>query len=277
LKLCLSVFAFVIGVYWHGLAVYTLMAFTIKLWLLALLSINSLTTSASPALTSVESRPGDDIALPPLVPAKIKITDAPNDPAGKLVKLRYGPLVVPANSMFSVLPKEMGGPVIHKPCEECYLGAFQGGLEYEDGSEANVDTGMYLHHFVIVNNNQPDWLCGLRMGSMFRSQYVYNSGNERPPVRLNSKHKFGMRVDKEDTFGTAGEIMNMSNETKTVYATTIYEVIPLNTPGYREATHLRIDVWMCGASDVPAKLGAYKYTGPKYKSPYSGVILHVDG
>lgn len=253
------------------------MAFAKKLLLVALLGLNSLTTSALPAVTSPELRPEDDIKLPPLVPAKIKVNDLPNDPAGKLVKLRYGPLVVPGNSMFSVLPKEAGGIEIHKPCEECYLGAFQGGLEYEDGSEANVDTGMYLHHFVLVNNNKPDWLCGLRMGSMFRPQYVYNSGNERPPVRLNSKYKFGMRVDKEDTFGTAGEIMNMSNQTKTVYATIIYEVIPLETPGYREATHLRLDVWMCGASDVPAKTGAYKYTSPKYKSPYSGVILHVDG
>jgi hypothetical protein len=253
------------------------MASTKGLWLVTLLSLHCLLALAHPAASNLEARPSDDIQLPPSVPAKIKLTDAPNDPAGKLVKLRYGPLTIPPNSMFSVLPEYAGGVKIHKPCEECYLGAFQGGLEYEDGSEANVDTGMYLHHFVLVNNNKPDWLCGLRVGAMFRPQYVYNSGNERPPVRLNSKYKFGMRVDKEDTFGTAGELMNMSNETKTVYATIIYEVIPLETPGYREATHLRLDIWMCGASDVPAKTGAYKYTAPKWTSPYSGVILHVDG
>jgi hypothetical protein len=250
---------------------------TTILWLATLLSLDNLTTFARPTIEDLQARPVDDVKLPELVPAKIKITDKPADPAGKLVKLRYGPLIVPPNSMFMVLPEEAGGVKIHKPCEECYLGAFQGGLEYEDGSEANVDTGMYLHHFVLVNNNKPDWLCGLRTGSMFRPQYVYNSGNERPPVRLNSKYKFGMKVDKSDNFGTAGEIMNMSNDTKTVYATIIYEVIPIDTPGYREATHLRLDVWMCGASDVPAKAGAYKYTSPKYTSPYSGVILHVDG
>ncbi|TLD32149.1 hypothetical protein E2P81_ATG05125 [Venturia nashicola] len=219
----------------------------------------------------------DEIDLPQGVPRKIRMSDKPNDPAGKMIKVRYGPFSLPPNSLFTALPETAGGVKIHKPCEECYLGAFQGGLEYEDGTDANVATGPYLHHFVIVNNNKPDWVCGLRSGSMYRPQYVYNSGNERPPVRLNTKHKFGMRVDYEDTFSAAGELMNMSNETKVVYATTIYEVIPLNTPGYREATHIRMDVWMCGGSDVPAKDGRYKYTSPEWKSPYAGVMLHSDG
>jgi hypothetical protein len=86
-----------------------------------------------------------------------------------------------------------------------------------------------------------------------------------------------MRVDKEDTFDTACEVMNMSNQTKTVYATMIYEVVPLDTLGYSEATHLRLDVWQCGASDVPARIGAYKYTSTNFTSPYSGVLLHNDG
>ncbi|KAE9963117.1 hypothetical protein EG327_001675 [Venturia inaequalis] len=202
----------------------------------------------------------DETNLPQGVPRKIKMTDKPNDPAGKLVKVRYGPFSLPPNSVFTALPEAAGGVKIHKPCEECYLGAFQGGLEYEDGTDANVASGPYLHHFVIINNNKPDWVCGLRSGSMYRPQYVYNSGNERPPVRLNTKHKFGMRVDSEDTFSAAGELMNMSNETKVVYATTIYEVIPLETPG-----------------DVPAKDGSYNYTSPEWKSPYAGVMLHNDG
>ncbi|QDS69179.1 hypothetical protein FKW77_000002 [Venturia effusa] len=252
------------------------------LWFFAALVLTSL-ASAGPLSSDLGVGPEkypddpDEIKLPQGVPRKIRMTDKPNDPAGKLVKVRYGPFSLPPNSVFTALPEAAGGVKIHKPCEECYLGAFQGGLEYEDGSDANVATGPYLHHFVIVNNNKPDWVCGLRSRSMYRPQYVYNSGNERPPVRLNTKHKFGMRVDYEDTFSAAGELMNMSNETKIVYATTIYEVIPLDAPGYREATHIRVDVWMCGASDVPAKSGAYKYTSPEWKSPYAGVMLHSDG
>jgi hypothetical protein len=253
-----------------------------RLWLLAVLGLSSLALAA-PLTSDLRASPQDfssadeEIALPNLVPRKIRISDKPNDPAGKLVKVRYGPFTLPPNSVFSALPEQAGGAKIHKPCDECFLGAFQGGLEYEDGTDANVNTGPYLHHFVVINNNKPDWVCGLRAGSMYRPQYIYNSGNERPPVRLNTKHKFGMRVDTEDTFSAAAELMNMSNETKVVYATTIYEVIPINTPGYREATHIRMDVWMCGGSDVPAKNGSYTYTSPTWKSPYAGVMLHSDG
>lgn len=247
-------------------------------WLVAFMGLAGFVASAPAIASGTAIQTTDDIKLPPGVPSKIKMTDKPNDPAGKLIKIRSGPYTIPPNSMFGTLPVESGGVVINKPCDECYVAAFQGGLEYEDGSDANVDTGMYLHHFVIVNNNKPDWVCGLRYNGMMRMpQYVYNSGNERPPVRLNSKYKFGMRFDKEDTLSSAGELMNMSNETKTVYATTIYEVIPLDTPGYREATHLRMDVWQCGGSDVPAKKGAYKYTSVDYDIPYAGVILHNDG
>jgi hypothetical protein len=248
-----------------------------KLCIAALLGFAGLALSIQETDTGFQVQPLDDIKLPPSVPAKFKITDKPADPAGKLVKVRYGPFTIPPSSTFMPLPDLAGGQVVHKPCDECYLGAFQGGLEYEDGREANVNNGMYLHHFVVINRNKPDWLCGLRTGGMFRPQWIYNSGNERPPVRLNSKYKFGMKIDKSDTFGATTEIMNMSNQTKTVYATVIYEVIPIDTPGYREATHLRLDLWLCGGSDVPAKKGAYQYTSHKYSSPYSGVILHNDG
>jgi hypothetical protein len=217
------------------------------------------------------------VPLPEGVPRKIELTDKPNDPAAKLVKVKYGPFRVPPNSMFSNLPVYAGGAEIHKPCETCWLGAFQGAMEYEDGSDANVESGIYMHHFVIVNENKPDWLCGIRAGGLFRNQWIYNSGNERPPVRLNTKHKFGMRVDKPDRFSALGEIMNMSNETKTVYTTVTYEVVPIDTPGYREATHLRLDGWICGGSDLPAKKGFYQYHSANWTSPYSGVILHNDG
>jgi hypothetical protein len=224
----------------------------------------------------------DEIDLPPLVPPKIRLTDEPNDPRGKLVKMRYGPYVLRPNSTYpSSRLDRVNSPTIYKPCEECFLGAFQGGLEYENGSIANVDTGVYLHHFVVVNNNKPDWLCGSyrdeNTGTYYPAQYVYNSGNERPPVRLNSRYEYGMLVNKTDTFGAAVELMNMSNETKTVYATVIYEVIPPDTPGYKEATHLRIDVLFCGGSHIAAKTGAYTYNSMNYTSPYAGHILHSDG
>src|ERR1700749_2567207 len=164
------------------------MASARKLWLIALLSFASGSLSVRPRSTIARRHTSDDIDLPPSVPAKIKLTDPPNDPRGRNVKMRYGPYLLKANSTYPYRGLDWTkSPVIHKPCEECFLGAFQGGLEYENGDPANVDTGVYLHHFVVVNNNKPDWLCGSfkdeRTGAYFPAQYVYNSGNERPPVR----------------------------------------------------------------------------------------------
>lgn len=33
-----------------------------------------------------------------------------------------------------------------KPCEECTVVRVVPGLEYANGSQANVDTGLWLHH-----------------------------------------------------------------------------------------------------------------------------------
>jgi hypothetical protein len=62
---------------------------------------------------------------------------------GNVVKLRYGPYMVRANSE--------ANPIIlnlKKPCESCWVTAMQGGLEYADGKIANADTGAWLHHMV---------------------------------------------------------------------------------------------------------------------------------
>jgi hypothetical protein len=225
-----------------------------------------------------QAAPTGDLELPPGVPPKVLITDKPTDPAAKLVKVRYGPYKIAPGTMFQSSPSFFGGPKVPTPCEECFITKLQGGMEYEDGSEANVDSDIYQHHFAIVSLNKPDWLCGLELGGWMRSQWLYNGGNEHPPIRLNNKHKFGLRVDKGDQWIGLQEVMNMSNVTKTVYATMIYEVVPLNTPGYREATHIRLNVWHCSQTDeVPSRQGAYKFTGLNWTSPYAGVVLHNDG
>jgi hypothetical protein len=61
---------------------------------------------------------------------------------GKIVKIRQGPFTVaPGNQVESekqwIAPAEL-------PCVNCYITAIQGGLEFEDGSPAYVDSGAFL-------------------------------------------------------------------------------------------------------------------------------------
>jgi hypothetical protein len=68
------------------------------------------------------------------------------------VKIRYGP--------YKILPMTRSNGLgefgslwnypeedVEKPCMAgCVIIGMNGGLEYPDGSNANVDTGMWLHH-----------------------------------------------------------------------------------------------------------------------------------
>ena len=60
-----------------------------------------------------------------------------------VVKIRYGPYNIKANSEEEFFITKM-----KKPCDDCWITAFQGGLEYVNGTVANADTGAWLHHMV---------------------------------------------------------------------------------------------------------------------------------
>ena len=66
--------------------------------------------------------------------------------------VRYGPFVLP--------PAGQGGDMDHanvvlpnvpKPCEDCFIVRAEPDLVYDDGTPANLDTGLMLHHAVLFN------------------------------------------------------------------------------------------------------------------------------
>jgi hypothetical protein len=63
---------------------------------------------------------------------------------------------------------------------------------------------------------------------------VFSTGNERVPMRLNSKHKYGLDFG-ESGFGGVLELMNENKHDITVYMTFFFEYVPKSTPGYKEA------------------------------------------
>jgi hypothetical protein len=75
-------------------------------------------------------------------------------PGTKRVKIRYGPYKIPnakrpnlmgEEGMLSNYPHEN----LDKPCKgDCTIIGMQAGLEYADGSNANIDTGLWLHQYV---------------------------------------------------------------------------------------------------------------------------------
>ena len=62
------------------------------------------------------------------------------------------------------------------PCNDCLITSWQPGLEFLDGSTANADQGMWLHHVVFFNMNRTDVPC-----SRFEDRFAA-AGNERTVV-----------------------------------------------------------------------------------------------
>ena len=119
-------------------------------------------------------------------------------------------------------------PNAPKPCEDCFITKAEPDLVYEDGTTANLDNGLMLHHAVLFNNGRPDTTCGKdwfygRFGERFLA-----SGNERTVKVL--PEGYGYHLGREPITGVF-HIMNHSAETKTVYFTFKITWLPGSTAG----------------------------------------------
>jgi hypothetical protein len=85
-------------------------------------------------------------------------------------------------------------PSVDKPCQSCMILGMNAGLEYPDGTDANTNTKMWLHHMVMFNigkgaNDATCTIFGaphLIVGSMpSSSERIFSSGNERTTTFFN--------------------------------------------------------------------------------------------
>jgi hypothetical protein len=72
-------------------------------------------------------------------------------------------------------------------------------------------------HIVLVANGLQDGMCAGQAAS-FGGRRIYNGGNERVPVRMNSKMKYGIDLANSRLSGQ-GEVMSESAKPMTVRAT----------------------------------------------------------
>ena len=94
------------------------------------------------------------------------------------VQIKYGP--------FTTYPSTIGDGIhtfevcnATKPCSDCLITWMQAGLEYSDGSYANAETVMWLHHVIVYNTKQRSLVCPLHNPDRF-----FASGNERMAVNI---------------------------------------------------------------------------------------------
>jgi hypothetical protein len=243
---------------------------------------------------------GGKVADPPGAAPKRQMLQSKSVlPGVKRVKMRYGPYSVP-NMNKTSLVGESGmlwnypDVAIAKPCTECTIVAQVAGLEYPDGKNANIDTGLWLHHMVqfAVGPGRWDPTCLGRPMSLphfdvnsspTASERYFSSGNERTLVPLDilgHGTKAGYHVKSTDKFAFIVDLMNMNMQDKVVYMTMYYDILEGPLPaGWKDVKTVWFDANQCGTSEVrpPKQNGQFTISSGRWVPNFEGEPLGVGG
>ncbi|KAF1989224.1 hypothetical protein K402DRAFT_419033 [Aulographum hederae CBS 113979] len=207
------------------------------------------TTSSSPAIapnasTTLNSPVPEGVFLE----KHLSMQDTPKTPGAKMIKTRTGPFNLKSMEMVSSTPRLR----VDMPCTDCYLTAMEAGLELEDGTSVNIDSGAWLHHMVlyIMGPGHSDLTCPLNW-----PERIYAAGNERTTARLNEKEPLGIKVGKSDRLAMIYDLVNNAMEDRTFYVTMMFEYVPSTSPefaAHKPAKCLWLDITNCGDSEEVA-------------------------
>jgi hypothetical protein len=183
---------------------------------------------------------------------------------------------------------------IPKPCNECTIVEQWAGLEFADGRNANIDSGMWLHHMVhlAIGTGRWDPTCYGKPSlphidvnsSPSGSERYFSSGNERTKIQLDllgpGATKWGYHLKSSDKYGFIVDLMNMNAEDKTVYLTMTYDFLEGPLPsGWDDVKVVWFDANQCGTSEVrpPKQNGQFTISSYKWTPNFTGKILGVGG
>ncbi|MFC7615466.1 hypothetical protein ACFQV2_20165 [Actinokineospora soli] len=160
-------------------------------------------------------------------------------------------------------------------CLGCYTTGVTPDLVYADGSRADIDTGVMLHHSVLGEKGGLDHTC---QSPEFRERFgkrVYASGNERTGAHLPAG--FGMKTSGADLVVEI-ELMNMTDQPKTVYHTLKTTVAnPFFSFMMKRVEPVWLDQAGCdSASEFPVPVGESRHTW-EWTSTISGTVKAVGG
>lgn len=214
-----------------------------------------------------------------------------------LTDCRYGPYKVPSMKTVNILGEEgalwnYADNVAPKPCEECTIIGMNAGLEYPDGTNANIDTGLWLHHMVLFNigPGRVDATCGdspmsmphMIVGSTAKgSERLFSSGNERTHAIMPewNENNVGYKLKNADKFALIVDLMNENQVEKLVYLTLTFDTIPGNPAEYDDMKPVWFDVAQCLTSEWPPPYNTGNYTVPSsiWTANFEGDIIGAAG
>lgn len=192
---------------------------------------------------------------------------------GKMTTMRLGP--------FSLAPAPLGTlphqnriiPKIQQPCTDCYITGIRPKLVYADGSNADMGTGVMLHHLVIADTTKQDLTCARENGVGAIGRRIFASGDERTPFAL--PQGYGFKVDPGRWIGVV-ELMNHSPLPQEVFLEADVWTVPVSTKNMKPVTPVWLDIANCLDSEYSVPAGRSE-TDWSWVSSITGKIVTAAG
>jgi hypothetical protein len=223
-------------------------------------------------------------ALPPIAGPGEPITGVnpavPTTPLANSTRISYGPWAVPGatgpghENAGMLEQKLLIGA--QKPCGDCFITGFTPQLRYLDGTTANIDTGLWLHHIGLYVFGRTDKTCAAPYPYTLLGERIFSAGNERTRALLPAGA--GVRVGAADMFILVYDLMNTGPEAKPVRVEITYDWVPASTPNMHHARAVFLDVSPeCNNSLVPGGPGPTFTRARTYPAPLAGRIVGLGG
>ena len=194
--------------------------------------------------------------------------------SGTTAIVRYGPFTVPAASIGQ--PGMVNNQFVFNlpaPCSGCYVTDIAPSLVYEDGSDANFDTGTMLHHFVLFNPAERDATCPNGFFGRFNpGERFFASGSERSHTHLPTGYGY---YNAGDHWTLDAELMNMMAEPQDVYVQVVVRYRP-GSDDLKRVKPIWLDINNCGTSEYSIPSGDSDAHW-SWTSNLSGYIVGIGG
>jgi hypothetical protein len=105
-------------------------------------------------------------------------SDLPVRP-GQLTRIIYGPYTIPANGQLHN-QVNFSAPT---PCTNCRVTDIVPDLVDNSGNSVNLQQGVMMHHFVLINPSKPDLVCPTGLQGQLGERF-FAAGNERTHMHL---------------------------------------------------------------------------------------------
>jgi hypothetical protein len=180
-------------------------------------------------------------------------------PGAKVTTISYGPWTVPGATGTGHHGAGMKEDVklynVQRPCTDCYITAATPRLTYLDGTTANTDAGLWLHHFALFSSGGVDTRCSNTLAALV-GEVFFTGANERTSAF--SPAGTGYRTGPWDAWSLLVDLMNTSPTAKDLKFEVTYEWVPASTPNMHAIRPIILDAGVaCTNSEVPAGTGQY--------------------